>query len=83
MELDFQQLLIYSSKLQKQGTNLSLVTHHPDSTQDIVEIAREDDGEDEDGEDCKDHEDHEEVWLTEEQHTNTDCVVMEWKKMGL
>jgi hypothetical protein len=69
--------MIYSSKFEKQGTNLSLVTQHPDSTQDIVEMARED------GEDDEDDEDHEEVCLTEEQHTNTDFVVMEWKKMGL
>ena len=69
--------MIYSSKLQKQGTNLSLVTQHPDSTQDIVEMAREEE------EDDEDEEDDEEVWLTEEQLTNTDCVVMEWKKMGL
>ena len=73
LELHFQQVLIYSSKLKKQGTNLSLVTQHPDSTQDMVEMARED-GEDEDDE---------EVWITEEQLTNTDCIVMEWKKRGL
>ena len=35
LELYFQQLFIYSSKLKKQGTNLSIVTQHPDSTQDI------------------------------------------------
>ena len=71
LELYFQQSLIYSSKFEKQGTNLSLVTQHPDSTQDIVEMAREDD------------EDDEEVWLTEEDLTKTDCVEKEWKKMGL
>ena len=47
------------------------MTQHPDSTQDIVEMTREDD------------EDDEEVWLTEEDLTNTDCVEKEWKKMGL
>ena len=70
-ELHFQQLLTFSSKLKKRETNLSLVTQHPDSTQDIVEMTREDD------------EDDEEVWLTEEDLTNTDCVEKEWKKMGL
>ena len=74
LELHFQQVLIYSSKLKKQGTNLSLVTQHPDSTQDIVEMAREDE---------QDDEDDEEVWFPEEQLTHTDSVVMEWKKMGL
>ena len=74
LELHFQQSMIYSSKFEKQGTNLSLVTQHPDSTQDIVEIAREDG---EDGEDDEDNQDDENVWLTEEQLTNTDCLVME------
>ena len=72
LELYFQQLLIYSYKLQKQGTNLLIVTQHPDSTQDIVEMAREEDGDDEHDEDNE-----------EEEFTSTESFEEEWKKMGL
>ena len=57
--------------MKKRGALLSLVTQQPDSAQDIGEMAREDDADDE------------EVWLTEEDLTNKDCVYKEWKKMGL
>ena len=73
--LYFQQLLIYSSKLKKQATNLLIVTQHPDSNPDIVEMVREEDGDDEHDEDNEDNE--------EEEFTSADSFEEEWKKMGL
>ena len=59
------------SLFQRRDTNLSLVTQHPDSTQDIVEMARED----------TEDEDEDDIWLTEENKTNS--VENEFKEMGI
>ena len=47
------------------------MTQHPDSTQDIVEMARED----------TEDEDEDEIWLTEEIQTNS--IEKEFKEMGI